>query len=469
MKRVPFVLLLVLLLGASAVSHAETKAVPTSSQQIALSFAPVVKRVAPAVVNIYTKTVVRQRVLSPFMDDPFFQQFFGGGGQGMTRERMQSALGSGVIVGADGLIVTSNHVIDGADQITVVLADRREFEAVLVTADERSDLAVLRVDTKGEALPYLELKDSDEVEVGDLVLAVGDPFGVGQTVTNGIVSALARTSVDINGLNYFIQTDAAINPGNSGGALVTLDGRLIGINAAIYSRSGGSLGIGFAVPSNMVRTVINAVATGHKNIVRSWIGVDGQEVTTDVAASLNLSRPIGMLVNGLHPASPAKEAGLKVGDVITGFNGRPVDEPASFKYRLATIPIGSTVNLEVSRAGRKLSLPVTVIAPPENPPRDESRISGNNPLSGAVIVNLSPAVTEELSLADDEAGVVVTKIESRTPAASVGFRVGDKLLSVNGVKIVSVRDALEALEKRARAWRIEIQRNGSVLNIMVGG
>lgn len=469
MKQAIFFTVLILLLSPPAVCHAEAKVVPSSPQQIALSFAPVVKRVAPAVVNIYTKTVVRQRVLPSFMDDPFFQQFFGGNGQGMTRERMQSALGSGVIVGADGLIVTSNHVIDGADQITVVLADRREFEARLVTADERSDLAVLRIDPKGEALPYLELKDSDEVEVGDLVLAVGDPFGVGQTVTNGIVSALARTSVEINGLNYFIQTDAAINPGNSGGALVTLDGRLIGINAAIYSQSGGSLGIGFAVPSNMVRTVINAVATGHKNIVRSWIGVEGQEITADVAASLNLARPTGMLVNGLHPASPAKAAGLKIGDVITGFNGKPIEEPGAFKYRLATISIGSVVTIDALRAGRKLTLSVTLIAPPEDPPREESRISGNNPLSGATIVNLSPAVSEELSLSDNEAGVILTKIAPRTPAASVGFRVGDKLLSVNGVKILSVGDALDVLDKRVRAWRITVQRNGNAISIMVGG
>ncbi|NTU77438.1 MAG: trypsin-like serine protease [Alphaproteobacteria bacterium] len=261
-------LFLVLLALAALPAAAETRSVPASREQIQLSYAPIVKSVAPAVVNIYTRKVVQKRVMSPFLNDPFFQQFFGGAlPQGLTRQRLENSLGSGVIVRPDGLIVTSYHVIKGADQITVVLADRREFEASLVSQDDRSDLAVLRIDAKGESLPHLELRDSDEAQVGDLVLAIGNPFGVGQTVTSGIVSGVARTSVDINDINYFIQTDAAINPGNSGGALVTMDGKLVGINAAIFSRSGGNMGLGFAVPSNTARLIGDVNVCDHLDVI----------------------------------------------------------------------------------------------------------------------------------------------------------------------------------------------------------
>ena len=223
--------------------------VPTSTQQINLTFAPVVKMVAPAVVNIYTKKVVKQQALSPFFDDPFFKQFFGDEFNfGRSRERIQNALGSGVIVEADGLVVTNHHVIDGADEIRVVLNDGREFAAKPIAQEEQMDLALLRMETKGAKLPTLPFRDSDDLEVGDLVLAIGNPFGVGQTVTSGIVSGLARTRTGINDFGFFIQTDAAINPGNSGGALVTTDGKLVGINTAIFSQSGGSIGIGFAIP-----------------------------------------------------------------------------------------------------------------------------------------------------------------------------------------------------------------------------
>src|SRR5688572_21111418 len=256
--------------------------VPTSPQQINLTFAPVVKMVAPAVVNIYTRKVVKQQALSPFFDDPFFKQFFGDQFNfGRSRERIQNALGSGVIVQADGLVVTNNHVIDGADEIRVVLNDGREFPAKIVSQDEQLDLALVRIDTKGNKLPTLTFRDSDDLEVGDLVLAIGDPFGVGQTVTSGIVSGLARTRTGINDFGFFIQTDAAINPGNSGGALVTTDGKLVGINTAIYSQSGGSIGIGFAIPSNIVRAVVDAEAHGGK-LVRPWLGVTGEALSAEI-------------------------------------------------------------------------------------------------------------------------------------------------------------------------------------------
>jgi S1-C subfamily serine protease len=263
LMKLSFIPCLVLSLSLMSLS-ALAETVPANRNQIAMSFAPLVKQTAPAVVNIYTRKLVRQRVLAPLFDDPMFQQFFGVP-SGLTRERMENSLGSGVIVRRDGLVVTSAHVIQGADEIRIVLTDRREFSARTMIVDDKADLAVLQMDGGAENLPALALEDSDNVEVGDLVIAIGNPFGVGQTVTSGIVSALARTEVAHNNLNYFIQTDAAINPGNSGGALVGMDGRLLGINAAIYSKSGGNMGIGFAVPSNMVRAV-----------VRPWLGIDGQ-------------------------------------------------------------------------------------------------------------------------------------------------------------------------------------------------
>ncbi|MBX6368535.1 MAG: trypsin-like peptidase domain-containing protein, partial [Rhodospirillales bacterium] len=266
-------LALLLLLVVSIPSFAADRVLPDSREQIKLSFAPVVKRTAPAVVNVFSRRIVRRSGPPPgLFNDPLFRRFFGDAIPfGLPQERVQNSLGSGVLVARDGLIVTNNHVIDGADEIIVVLADRREFEAQIVRRDERTDLAVLKIDVGNEALPYLELGDSDSLEVGDLVLAIGNPFGVGQTVTSGIVSALARTQVGISDFRFFIQTDAAINPGNSGGALVDLDGKLVGINTAIYSRSGGSIGIGFAIPASMVRAVVAGAATGGR-VVRPWLG-----------------------------------------------------------------------------------------------------------------------------------------------------------------------------------------------------
>jgi len=466
-----FVVMVIVSLFLSDGRAENIKVPPSSTNQAKLSYAPVVKNAAPAVVNIYTRKVVQQRVVSPFLDDPFFQHFFGKSlPQGLSRKRLEQSLGSGVIVRSDGLIVTSNHVIAGADQITVVLSDRREFEATLVTTDDRSDLAVLHIDTKGESLPFLQLKDSDEIEVGDLVLAIGNPFGVGQTVTNGIVSALARTSLDINDLNYFIQTDAAINPGNSGGALVSMDGKLVGINSAIYSRDGGNMGIGFAIPSNMVRTIIAAVSSGKKSVVRPWIGINGQDVTAEVATSLNLARPSGMLINEIHQASPAKKAGLKAGDVIVGVNGKSIEDPAAFRYRIATLAVGSDAVLDVQRGGKSEKVSIKLIAPPEDPPRDETTVKGRNPLAGAVIANLSPAVNEEYGIRGVERGVIVLKlIANDAPAAGVGIQPGDIVLKINNTETATVREVMSALKgSDINGWRVTIRRGDNVINFMVG-
>jgi len=447
---------------------AEPRAVPDSRDQIQLSFAPVVKRAAPAVVNIYTSRKVQARA-SPLLDDPFFRRFFGESFSfGMPRERVESSLGSGVIVTADGLIVTNAHVIKGADDITVVLNDRREFAARLETVDERVDLAVLRIDAGAEKLPFLTFRDSDDLEVGDLVLAIGNPFGVGQTVTSGIVSALARTAVGVSDYSFFIQTDAAVNPGNSGGALVTMDGRLVGINTAIYSRTGGSIGIGFAIPANMVRTVIAAVQNGGK-LVRPWIGAGGQAVTTDLAQSLGLQRPVGVLINQIWPKGPAEAAGLRVGDVVVKVDGRDVDTPEALRYRIATQSVGRSVPLTVLRNGRETDVSLKLIAPPEDPARDNTVIKGRNPFAGAEVVNVNPALVEELGLNGVQSGVMVLQIQRGTPAAQFGFRPGDVILRVNDREIGQVDDLVGVLDRAGRGWTLSIRRDGQVISTSIGG
>jgi serine protease Do len=443
-------------------------AVPQSREQVALSFAPVVRQTAPAVVNIFTRRVVRERAISPLIDDPFFRRFFGDAlPQGpRERERVQNSLGSGVIVSPDGLIVTNDHVIKGADEIQVVLNDRREFDARLVAADPRTDLAILRIDPGSERLPALPFADSDALEVGDLVLAIGNPFGVGQTVTMGIVSAVARTGTGISDYNFFIQTDAAINPGNSGGALVTVDGRLAGINTAIFSRSGGSIGIGFAIPASMVRTVVAAATTGGR-LVRPWLGIAGQPVTSDIAQSLGLPRPAGVLVNGVDPGSPAERAGLRRGDIVTAVQGRSVDDPDALRYRFATLPIGSQAALSVTREGRTREVALAVAAPPEDPPRETTPIQGRNPFAGAQVANLSPALLEEVRLPTLTArqGVVVLDVAQASPAARIGLRPGDVVLRLNGRDVRRVRDLVDALRQPpAQAWQIQVRRGDQTLN-----
>ena len=448
---------------------ADVRDVPRSRQQIQLSFAPLVETAAPAVVNIYSRRTVRTRGGPRLFDDPFFRRFFGEEfGFGRPRQRVQNALGSGVIVDPDGIVITNHHVIAGADQITVVLADRREFDAQLVGSDERTDLAVLRIDPGGEALSTLAFRDSDDLAVGDLVLAIGNPFGVGQTVTGGIVSALARTNVGIGDLNFFIQTDAAINPGNSGGALIDMDGRLIGINTAIYSRSGGSMGIGFAVPSNMVRSVLAGLTEGGR-LVRPWLGAWGQAVTADIATSLGLDRPAGVLVNEVYPDSPAARAGVVVGDVLRAVNERPVDDPDALDYRVATLPLGESATLTLWRRGREQSVSLSAEPPPEDPPRDVTRIGGRAPLAGATIANMSPALADELGLDRFAPGVVIIGLRRGTPAARFGFRPGDTLREINGQAIGAVADARRALDGVRPEWRVVIDRDGETLSLVVGG
>ncbi len=425
---------------------------PANLAQVQLSFAPVAKRAAPAVVNVYSARVNRNR--ATLMDDPFFRQFFGGGA---PQPRVEQSLGSGVIVEADGLIVTNNHVVQGADEILVALSDRREFKAKLVFADAKSDLALLRIDTKGIKLPIIRLGDSDRAEVGDVVLAVGNPFGVGQTVTHGIVSAVARTGVGVSDYQFFIQTDAAINPGNSGGALLDLRGDLVGINSAIYSRSGGSNGIGFAIPANIVRVFLAAAGSG--KLVTGWIGAEGEAVTADSARLAGLDRPGGVLVTAVSSGSPAANAGVRVGDVLTAIDGKEVADPGMLRYRIATLGVGTRVDVGLLRAGRVEHVTMTLAKPPENPPRSLTAIGGDNLLTGVTIANLSPAFAQELGAGLPEHGVVVTALSPGALAARFGYlQPGDIVEAVNGQPVGTVTAVGNAV--RSGTPSVRINRGG---------
>ncbi|MEM8936449.1 MAG: DegQ family serine endoprotease [Pseudomonadota bacterium] len=448
--------------SASDTISGESVVAPRSMEQIKLSFAPVVERVAPAVVNVYTKRVVQQR--SPFAGDPFFERFFG---QSQPRERVQNSLGSGVIVSPDGFVVTNNHVIEGMTEITVVLSDRREYQAELLLADPQTDLAVLQI-SADETLPFLTFANSDAAQVGDIVLAIGNPFGVGQTVTSGIVSALARTAVSVSDYQFFIQTDAAINPGNSGGALVDGEGRLLGVNTAIYSRSGGSNGIGFAIPSRLVQQVLKTAVDGGV-LVRPWIGASTTDVDGELARALDLDRPVGVILNGLWNGGPADRAALKEGDVIIEVDGQPVYDGHALNYRVGVKDDGDEASVVYIRNGKQRETEITLDLPPESPARDPRVLSGSHPLNGVTVDNLSPRYNEELGLDPLSAGVVVAQVESRSFAARRGLRPGMKILSVNGGKIDTAADLERELNRPAQSWRFELETGNGVQSWRVGG
>ena len=458
--------LVVLLLSAAFATPAlaQERRVPTSPSDIKLSYAPIVQRVQPAVVNVYAAKIVQNH--NPFLDDPIFRRFFGlPGGQ---QEQMQRSLGSGVMVDPSGLVVTNVHVIEGADQVKVSLSDKREFEAEIMLKDSRSDLAVLRLKDSHEKFPTLELANSDELTVGDVVIAIGNPFGVGQTVTHGIISALARTQVGITDYQFFIKTDAAINPGNSGGALVDMTGRLVGINTAIYSRSGGSQGIGFAIPANMVRVVVASAKSGGKAVKRPWLGARLQAVTPEIAESLGLKTPSGALVASIVPNSPAARAGLKSSDLITAIDGQAIEDANAFDYRFATHPLGGTSQIDVQRSGKAVRLTVPLETAPDTG-RNEIVLSSRSPFQGAKVANISPAVADELHLDADTEGVVITELGDDSTAANVGFQKGDVILAVNNTKVGKTSDLEKATSQSTRVWRITLMRNGQQINVTLGG
>lgn len=422
---------------------------PSSREAVQLSFSPIVKQAAPAVVNVYVRG--RVTVRSPF-DDPFLRELFGDR-LGMPRERIQNSLGSGVIVSKDGIVVTNTHVIKvGAQaEIRIVLADKREFDARVILQDEKADIAVLRIEGGDGNFPYLTLGDSDDVEVGDLVLAIGNPFGVGQSVSQGIISALGRSIGATTGAPAFIQTDAAVNPGNSGGALVDLGGRLIGINTSIISRTGASHGIGFAVPSNLVRVFVESALAGRK-VERPWLGARLETVTRDVAQGLGLDRATGVLVARVAPASPAAEAGLEPGDVILSVEGRPVADAQDLQYRLTTIGVGRSAKLAVFRQGRPNSITVALRAVPPFDPSELRNLTGETPMAGARVATVSPALSEELGL-DVDAGVVVLQVAPGGLAAKFGFQRGDVVVGFDDQQVANAGQLETLLRNRATERR----------------
>ncbi len=421
------------------------RAAPMSRAEMQLSFAPVVARASPAVVNVYA-----QRVVRAMSRDPFFGRF--------SAPRIEQSLGSGVIVQSEGIIVTNNHVIEGAQALKVVLGDRREFDAELLLADPRVDLAVLRIRAGGERLPTLDYANTADAQVGDLVLAIGNPYGLEQTVTSGIISALARTDVGISDYAFFIQTDAAVNRGNSGGALVDMSGRLVGINSAIYSEGGGSNGIGFAIPAEMVRRVVESAVSGGQTVVRPWLGARLEAVTQERARELGLSRPEGVLVTELYPRSAGQRAGLRNGDVILAVAGVEVRDNGGVRYQFATQRPGSRVPLTVLRDGRRITLTANAEAPPGGAPEART-LSGRHPLSGARVVTLTPATAEASGLDPFKTGVFIQELDRRGVAGRIGFRPGDIIDAVNGA---SIRDAaqLDRTMAQSQSWTISVERNG---------
>ncbi|MBX3476147.1 MAG: trypsin-like peptidase domain-containing protein [Brevundimonas sp.] len=417
--------------------------VPGDAAGVKASFAPVVRLAAPAVVNIAAVGVQQVR-------DPFW---------GIPGQRQTGSIGSGVIVRADGVVVTNNHVIQGMQQIRVTLNDRREYPARVILADERSDIAVLQLEGVEGRLPVLNLDDQEEQQVGDLVLAIGNPFGVGQTVTNGIISAVNRTETGISDSSSFIQTDAAINPGNSGGALVDMDGDLIGINTAIFSRSGSSSGVGFAIPAAMVRQVVNAAVGGATAVVRPWLGVKGDPVTQDIASSLGLDRPQGLVVTEVYPNGPAARAGIRQGDILTSIDGAAVNDQNGLNFRVGSRDPGDAVQVGVIRDGRAQTLTARAQRLPGEADLDRARVIRSGALSGAAVLVLNPALADALGGDPFASGVIIGRVERGSFAQAVGFRPGDVLVSVNDRPI----STLEQAGNVARGSRVVIQRQGRLI------
>ncbi|MEX0282088.1 MAG: trypsin-like peptidase domain-containing protein [Arenibacterium sp.] len=440
-------------------AFSETR-VPQSQSEIALGFAPLVDRAAPAVVNIYARRVVERRA-SPFAGDPFFEQFFREFAD--PRPRVQNSLGSGVILSSDGIVVTNFHVVGRADDIRVVMSDRREYKAEVILGDAQSDLAILRLDDVGD-LPHLRLRDSDKVDVGELVLAIGNPFGVGQTVTSGIVSGLARSGIATgNARGYFIQTDAPINPGNSGGALIDVNGDLIGINTSILSRSGGSNGIGFAIPANLVAEFVNQARIGNNNFQRPWAGMSGQPVNNDLAASLGLRVPDGIVISDLHPLGPFTKAGFRVGDVITHVAGEPVNSPSEMIFRMTITGIGNSADVTRVREELVEQIKVPMGAAPDVPPALEQTLGDLTALPGLRVARANPRIIARYGLPLAFQGVLVT--ETGPLGARAGMRQLDVIEAINGRVMETSDDVVEALTNPGRRVSMQLLRGGRRLSL----
>lgn len=445
--------ILVLILTLCAV-QLRAEQVPQTAVQMQLGFAPLVKQATPAVVNIYAKIMTAPR-RTPLQSDPFFERFFQD--PFSEKPRVQNSLGSGVILSQDGIVVSNYHVVGMATEIRVVLNDRREYSAQVLLGDAEADLAILKIDT-AEPLPYLTLRDSETVEVGELALAIGNPFGVGQTVSSGIISGLARSGAGggNSGLGYFIQTDAPINPGNSGGALIDMGGRLIGINTSILTRSGGSNGIGFAIPADMVAAFVAQARAGKAVFGRPWAGISGQPVDSDMAGPLGLDRPGGIIVSGVHSASPFRRAGLMVGDVITHVDGQEVHTPNEMIYRMSVAGLDEIAKVRVHRDGSVQELDVAMISAPDTPPRDTRILGARSILPDLKLARVNPAVIAEMNLPLEISGVVV--VDAGRLGPRVGLRSGDVIVAVNGLEMTHPQDIEDAFNGQVRRFEIVIQR-----------
>ena len=431
------------------------------------SFSPVVKKAAPSVVNIFSTRFVQARPLrNPFMNDPFFRQFLDqpsqGQGSGRERTRPEESLGSGIIVSPDGYILTANHVVAEADEIKVSIpGNKTNFNAKVIGKDPQTDVAVLKISANN--LPAITLADSDQLEVGDIVLALGNPFGVGQTVTKGIVSALGRSGLGFNpnGYENFIQTDAAINPGNSGGALVDIEGRLVGINTAIFSRSGGSQGIGFAVPVNMARNVLERLVAGGR-LTRGYLGVSPQDVDANVAQQFKLPGQSGALVGDVLPDSPALKAGLKSGDVILALNGKDISDANHLKLTISQLLPGSKVNVKFFRDGTEKTISTTLA---ELPGDDEAAAEASDSsaeagqadmLDGVQVASVDDNVRRQLRMPADASGAIVTGVAQYSNAAEAGLYRNDVIVEINRQPVNDAKDA-ERLGKASRGQEILVK------------
>lgn len=423
--------------------------------------ADVAAKVLPSVVNISSMKTVAQQ--SPFFTDPFFREFFGGG---IPRERVQRALGSGVIVSPDGYIVTNNHVVGGADRVEVRLSDARVYTAAIVGTDPKSDVAIIKIDKTG--LPAIRVGDSTKLRIGDFVLAVGNPFGLEQTVTMGIISALGRSGLGITDYENFIQTDAAINPGNSGGALVNMKGELIGINTAILSRTGGNVGIGFAIPVNLAMGIKRSIDKYGK-VVRGWLGVTVQEITPELAQSLGLASVRGALINDVAKGSPSEKAGLKRGDVIVGIDGQTVNNSASMRFLISEAMPGSTVRVRVIRDGRERVIPVVIgdLAAAQVP-EHQILIKDNRFLEGATVADLSPATRETMEIDPKIQGVIVIDVANNSAAARTGLKPGDVILSINNRNTRNLDEFRKVVDAvKGIKMSISIYREGMVMTMSI--
>ena len=428
--------------------------VPQSEIEIKLSFVPLVKQAAPAVVNIYAQRIIEER-RSPFSRDPFFRDFFRNFGQ--LQPRVQNSLGSGVILSADGYVVSNYHVVGGATDIRVVLHDGREISGDVILADEDSDLAVLKINTD-EILPHLDLRKSDTVEVGELVLAIGNPFGVGQTVTNGIISGLARTGIASGSAKgYFLQTDAPINPGNSGGALIDISGSLVGVNTSILSRSGGSNGIGFAIPADLIGQFLIQAKAGRSSFIRPWAGMRGQPITFEMAASLNLPAMSGMIISELHELSPFSKVGIGVGDIITKVDGLDINSPAEMLYRMSVVGIGKAVDVSYLSQGILKSTKIDLVEMPNWEAKNVT-LGPEFIFMDLHISELTPEFQSKFGLSFSSDGLIV--LDPGRIASRLGLRRGDLLGEVNGKPVDTIQDAISAISSIKSVGSITIIRSG---------